>query len=267
MIIRNDQNLEERISVVLTPLNLLLILSSLMVLFATAIILLLPMTPLRSLLPGGQNVDGRNLYKLQERLDSLEDHLEIQQKRNEELLKILKEENQSEETSMVEQPRTVQYASLFPLNFFRYSKESGSSEKKEVPQKPTSKATSPPAHYIFFTPLKGLVTDTFNMRTGHTAVDVVSYSNAAVKSTLDGTVILSSWTPETGHVMVIQHRDNFISVYKHNSTLYKGQGDRVQAGEVIALVGNSGELTTGPHLHFELWYNGRAVNPTDFMSF
>ncbi len=138
------------------------------------------------------------------------------------------------------------------------SEASPTSEKDKTPLKRV---------YSFYAPLKGVITDTFNQRNKHTAIDIASYPNAAVKATLDGTVVLSSWTPETGHVMVVQHTDNFISVYKHNAVLLKKQGNRVRVGEVIALMGNSGELTSGPHLHFELWHNGLAVDPADYIKF
>jgi len=117
--------------------------------------------------------------------------------------------------------------------------------------------------YAFFPPVKGVVTDTFNHFHGHLAVDIASYNNASVKAVLDGTVLVSSWTPETGYVMVLQHRDDLVSIYKHNAVLLKKEGTFVSAGEVVALVGNSGEMTSGPHLHFELWYDGVPLNPLD----
>jgi murein DD-endopeptidase MepM/ murein hydrolase activator NlpD len=98
-------------------------------------------------------------------------------------------------------------------------------------------------------------------------VDVVCATNELVKSVLDGTVILASWTLETGYIIEIQHENNIISVYKHNSQLLKKVGNKVKVGEAIAIVGNSGELSTGPHLHFELWYEGKSVNPEDYIVF
>ena len=91
--------------------------------------------------------------------------------------------------------------------------------------------------------------------------------NDAVKATLDGTVIFAAWTLETGHIIVIQHQRNLISVYKHNSSLLKQEGNFVKAGEPIAIIGESGELSTGPHLHFELWFNGKPINPRDYLTF
>lgn len=119
----------------------------------------------------------------------------------------------------------------------------------------------------FFPPVKGLVTNSFNSAANHYGTDIVAVANEIVKSTLDGTVIMATWTLETGWVIQIQHENNLISVYKHNAELLKRVGDFVKVGEPIAIIGNSGELTTGPHLHFELWYNGMALNPEDYISF
>lgn len=107
----------------------------------------------------------------------------------------------------------------------------------------------------------------FNAKSEHFGVDLVAPKNEAIKATLDGTVIFAEWTLETGYVIEIQHTNNLISVYKHNSVLHKKQGDKVNAGDVIAIVGNSGELSTGPHLHFELWYNGIPINPQEYIMF
>ncbi|MDR3184280.1 MAG: M23 family metallopeptidase [Prevotellaceae bacterium] len=119
----------------------------------------------------------------------------------------------------------------------------------------------------FFAPVKGAVTDKFDMLKEHFAVDIVARPNAVVSSTLDGTVVMAAWTSETGYVIQLQHKNNIISTYKHNAKLLKKTGEAVKAGEAIAIVGNSGELTTGPHLHFELWYNGYPVDPEKYISF
>ena len=123
------------------------------------------------------------------------------------------------------------------------------------------------AGVFFFPPLRGVVTSTFDRSQGHYGVDIVTGAGEAVKATLSGTVTLASWTTDGGHVVQVQHANGLVSVYKHNSVLLKSLGDRVQAGEVIAIVGNSGELSTGPHLHFELWLNGEPVDPQAYMVF
>lgn len=120
---------------------------------------------------------------------------------------------------------------------------------------------------FFFTPISGFVSDKYDVKKGHFGVDIVSKTNEPVKCIADGTVIFSSWTQDAGYVLAIQHNANLISLYKHNAELYKKVGTFVNAGEIISLVGNSGEMTNGPHLHFELWYNGNALNPEEFVTF
>lgn len=120
---------------------------------------------------------------------------------------------------------------------------------------------------FFFSPLGGIISAPYDPKIAHYGVDVVSKKNEPIKSVADGTVILSSWTQDAGYVITVQHRSNVISVYKHNSSLLKKMGDFVSAGDVIAIIGNTGELTTGPHLHFELWYNGNPMDPEEFVSF
>lgn len=120
-----------------------------------------------------------------------------------------------------------------------------------------------------FTPLEGVVavTDGFNPKKDHYGIDLVAKENEPVKSAADGVVVFSSWTLDSGYIIGIQHRGNLISVYKHNSELLKNVGNFVSGGEVIAIIGNTGELTTGPHLHFELWHNGNPVNPQEYVAF
>jgi murein DD-endopeptidase MepM/ murein hydrolase activator NlpD len=120
---------------------------------------------------------------------------------------------------------------------------------------------------FFFSPLSGFISDKYDVRKGHFGVDIVSKTNEPVKCIADGTVVFSSWTQDAGYVLMIQHSANLISLYKHNAELYKKVGTFVNAGEIISIVGNSGEMTNGPHLHFELWYNGSSVNPEEFVTF
>jgi len=119
----------------------------------------------------------------------------------------------------------------------------------------------------FYVPVKGIVTNHFNLSADHFGVDLVSDPNARICTVLEGTVIFSGWTLETGYVMYIQHDADLVSVYKHNAELLKTTGDKVKAGEAVAIIGNSGELSTGPHLHFELWHRGNAINPEQYIDF
>lgn len=120
---------------------------------------------------------------------------------------------------------------------------------------------------FFFSPLTGFISDRFDIKRGHYGVDIVAKTNETVKNVADGTILFASWTQDAGYVIMIQHRGNLISVYKHNAELLKKVGTFVNAGEIISIVGNSGEMTDGPHLHFELWYNGNPLNPEDFVTF
>ncbi|AHM61039.1 peptidase m23 [Flammeovirgaceae bacterium 311] len=120
----------------------------------------------------------------------------------------------------------------------------------------------------FMAPIgSGLVTSPYNAKIKHLGIDIVSKQNEPIKAAADGTVLFASWTQKEGYVLAIQHRANVVTLYKHNSALLKEAGDYVRAGEIVAIIGNTGELTTGPHLHFELWYNGNPVNPEEFVSF
>ena len=112
-----------------------------------------------------------------------------------------------------------------------------------------------------------MVTNSFNIKENHFGVDIVAKKGESIKCVYDGVVVISNWTPETGYVIGVQHANGVFSIYKHNSILFKEVGEYVSSGEVIAIIGNSGEFSSGPHLHFELWYKGISVNPENYISF
>lgn len=118
-----------------------------------------------------------------------------------------------------------------------------------------------------FSPMDGILSDNYNPKEGHFGIDLVGVENEPVKAVADGIVIMASWTLDGGHVIGIQHRAGLVSIYKHNSELLKNVGNFVTGGEIIAIIGNSGELTSGPHLHFELWHNSNPVNPEEYVGF
>ena len=133
-----------------------------------------------------------------------------------------------------------------------------------------SETTEKPSELIniaFYAPLKGLISDSFNIQNEHFGVDVLAAENQAIKASLGGTVVFSDWTSETGYSIAIQHDNNLISFYKHNSVLLKKTGELVKAGDVIAIIGNSGEFSSGPHLHFEMWHKGKAIDPEHHILF
>jgi murein DD-endopeptidase MepM/ murein hydrolase activator NlpD len=116
-------------------------------------------------------------------------------------------------------------------------------------------------------PLDGIITSSFDKITGHYAIDIAAAANTPIKTCFEGTVIFADWTSETGNIIIVQHENNLISAYKHNSALLKEVGEFVRSGEAIAIIGNSGENSTGPHLHFELWYEGAPIDPQGFIKF
>lgn len=119
----------------------------------------------------------------------------------------------------------------------------------------------------FFTPVRGIVTEPFNQKIRHPYIDVAAEKNSVVSSVLDGTVVSAGWTDDFGYTIQIQHDNNLISVYKHNDKLLKKTGDKVSAGTPIALVGNTGKVSTGTHLHFELWHKGEPIDPAQYIKF
>jgi murein DD-endopeptidase MepM/ murein hydrolase activator NlpD len=121
--------------------------------------------------------------------------------------------------------------------------------------------------FFFFTPISGFVSDKYDAKKLHFGVDIVAKTNEPVKCVAEGTVVLASWTQDSGYVIAVQHRGNLVSVYKHNAGLLKKVGSFVNAGEIISIVGNSGEMTDGSHLHFELWHNGNSLDPQEFVTF
>jgi len=142
--------------------------------------------------------------------------------------------------------------------------------RKEVEQKDKYSVLYPAfdkSNYKLFTPAKGNITQAFEVEKQHFGIDLSLPEKTPIKATADGTVIFAEWSAETGYVIILEHDYGLISVYKHNSSLTKTQGEHVKAGEVIAMSGNMGEFTTGPHLHFELWKDGHSVNPTEFIDF
>ncbi|MDH3323268.1 MAG: M23 family metallopeptidase, partial [Flavobacteriaceae bacterium] len=120
---------------------------------------------------------------------------------------------------------------------------------------------------VFSSPIKGTITEDYNVKDKHYAIDIAVDKNTQVKAVADGTVIFRGFTADTGYVVILEHSQGFISVYKHNATIFKEQGELVKSGEVIASAGSTGVFSTGPHLHFELWNDGYPVNPSNYIDF
>jgi murein DD-endopeptidase MepM/ murein hydrolase activator NlpD len=267
LVVLNEDTFEERFSLKLSVLNIFVlggVLSFLLILITTFFI---TFTPIKEFIPGYSSTDLKiKATKLALKTDSLKKKLDILHNYTMALQPILTGEIKAKfiDSIQLESERIVIKDSL--LNASR--EDSIFREKIESKDRfPIQNNASSNVKIVFFAPLNGIISQDFDSKTKHLAVDIVAKKNAPVKATADGTVIFSGWTTETGNVIILKHAYNYISVYKHNGNLLKQQGDFVKSGEVIASVGSTGELTTGPHLHFELWSDGYAVNPLNLIDF
>lgn len=270
LVIMHDESFEERFSIRLTPLNIVGLFGFLFVLITVLASLVIAFTPLKQLIAEYDTSDVRDeLMDVSLKVDSLE----IQMNRKDLFIKNMV--NLINDKPTKEVPESVKDSLLDYSNLsFEASKEDSAlrafveaEEKYNLAFQSLKAESDGKQSYHFFAPLKGTVTNRFDPEIDHYGVDIVAPQNEAIKATLDGIVVFSEWSSETGHVIQVQHANNMVSCYKHNSVLLKKQGDFVKAGEVIAIIGNSGELTTGPHLHFELWYKGLAIDPEEYMTF
>jgi murein DD-endopeptidase MepM/ murein hydrolase activator NlpD len=269
LVILNDDTFEEKVSLRLSQLNVFVVLGISSLLLILLVILLIAFTPLKEFIPGYANVNIRK-QGVENFLKS--DSIEVALAENNLYINNIKHIIRGELAELDDESVVDSSANYEGIKNEPIEEDSVLRNMIETEEKYNlfNKAGSTPGNissFIFLQPLKGTVTNRFNFKEQHFGIDVVAPKNEAIKATLDGTVIFAEWTVETGYVIQLQHADNIVSIYKHNSVLHKKVGDYVRAGEVIAIVGNSGELSTGPHLHFELWYNGIAINPEDYMMF
>jgi hypothetical protein len=271
--IYNDESLKQLWHIRLSKTEALMLMISIITTIITLVVVMIAFTPLRGFIPGYPNSDTRReIIQNALRVDSLELMMYKWELHLANINRIVSGQDPIPiESSLADSiPRGKTYIrnhskedSLLRLEVEREVQFHVSSSENLNKQN----GLQPLETMHFFAPVKGAVTDKFNMLKEHFAADIVTKPNAVVSSTLDGTVIMAAWTSETGYVIQVQHKNNIISIYKHNAKLLKKTGEVVKAGEAIAIVGNSGELTTGPHLHFELWYNGYPVDPEKYISF
>lgn len=148
----------------------------------------------------------------------------------------------------------------------KFNEKFEEAEKYNISVLPSA-TTAPTEGVVFFPPIKGIISDRYSAAKQHFGIDIVAAPNASVVATQEGTIIFTGFDSNVGNVIQVQHQNGFVSIYKHNALLLKKVGDKVRTGEAIAIVGNTGELSTGAHLHFELWYKGKPVNPELYISF
>ena len=272
LVLINDTTFEERFSFRLSPMNVFIAFSVTIVLFTTVITSTIFYTPLKEYIPGyADEATKQTAIEMTFVVDSLEKEIRKRDELYDNTFRIMNNEVPDDadgsNPSNIDSLKSNSPQSNRYLRDSAFKAEMESNDNYNLSLQDGSQQDVSIANFSFMPPVKGMVTDSFNIGTGHYAIDVVTKPNATVKSSLDGTVVLASWTPETGHVICVQHRNNLLSIYKHNAVLLKKVGTFVKGGDAIAIVGNSGELTTGPHLHFELWSDGSPLNPGDLLAF
>jgi murein DD-endopeptidase MepM/ murein hydrolase activator NlpD len=268
LIIYNDSTIQTVWSIKLTPITVLTLgsLGAILLILLTTVII--AYTPLRENIPGYPSTKVRQqILRNYILVDSLENEIKNRDNYFSKIRTLFEGEVPSDELSGPDSIQKMGGVKFKNFNADSVFQDKLLEEKLNLSIQENPKRLPSIANIHFFTPLRGLITNKFNPKTDHLAVDIVGKQNARISSVLDGTVIFSGWTMDTGYSIFIQHESNLISVYKHNAELLKNLGDKVKAGDVIAIMGNSGELTTGPHLHFELWHNGTALDPETYIDF
>lgn len=265
--ITNENTLEEVAGLYVSKLNgLSVLLTVLFILFAIAATII-TFTPLRNYLPGYMNSEVREQVVTNAlRVDSLMQVVERQNMYIMNIQDIFSGTVRVDTVSTITELTEIREDSLMQ----RTEREAEFRKQYEEAEKYNLTAINIQAEsggLIFYTPTRGIVSSHFDTEGKHLGIDIAANPNESVLATLDGTVMFSGYTAETGYVIAIQHSQEFLSVYKHCAALLKQVGDIVKGGEVIAVVGNTGTLTTGPHLHFELWHKGKAVDPVNYILF
>jgi murein DD-endopeptidase MepM/ murein hydrolase activator NlpD len=283
LVIMNDETFEEVSSMKLTPLRVYIFLSSLVVGTAILMAALIIYTPLKRYIPGYGDIQRNDeIEELTAKVAGLENEIKAHRTYNENFRKLLvgdmtdfseeaaKEKGKTNKNDTEETQTNKNVARSIEDEALRVAVAEGTfSGGGEAASgiNPVLIREKTLEQHVFMPPVSGEVMATFDLQKNHFGVDIAAPKNTAVKSAADGVVISSGYTVETGYSIAIQHPNNVVTMYKHNSVLLKKAGSSIKAGEAIAIIGNSGENTSGPHLHFELWHKGRAMNPSDYINF
>jgi murein DD-endopeptidase MepM/ murein hydrolase activator NlpD len=267
LVVLNENTFEERFSFKLNRLNVFVFSTIFAVFLISFTTLLIAFTPLREYIPGYSSTSlKKKATDLTFKTDSLQQIITINEQYLSSIRKVLtgdvKTVNFNKDSILEAAKMDLSGVNFAPSKQDSILREMVAQEDKYNPLMGTSEI-----NFVLFAPVKGTISEGYDPKKKHFAVDVVAMKDAPIKATADGTVIFAEWTAETGYVIILDHNNDLLSVYKHNASLSKVQGDLVHEGEVIATVGNTGEFTTGPHLHFELWSNGYPINPTNFIEF
>ena len=267
LVVLNENTFEERFSLKLSRLNVFVLGGFFSILLVILTIIFIAFTPIKEYIPGYESSQLKaEAVKLTFDAEALKQKLTILENYTIALQPVLTGKISSEEIDSLQ----IQ-ARQFVIDESQLDASKEDSLFREKVDRETRftllKNTKSSIKIVFFAPLKGNISQEFDANSKHFAIDIASKKGNPIKAAADGTVIFSGWSVDTGYVIILKHNKDFISVYKHNGNLLKQQGDFVKSGEVIASVGSTGELTTGPHLHFELWKGGYAINPTNFIDF
>jgi len=267
LVIMNNDTLEEKVSFKLNRLNVFVVGGLFVLLLVVFTYLLIAFTPLKEYIPSYSSSKlKKKATNLVYKVDSLEHKIKI----NENYIKSIQSLLSGNVTTIDTTSNNDNLKSIKSEGLNLNASHQDSIFRQNVEQKDRfsvfNKATKK-NEIVFFAPVKGDITSKFNSKNKHFAIDIAVKKNTPVKSVADGTIIFSGFTADTGYMIVIAHSQGFLSIYKHNESLFKDQGDLVKLGEVIAKSGSTGNLTTGPHLHFELWSDGYPVNPLDYIDF
>ncbi len=269
--VTNDHTMEEVWRIILTRYNAFLLITFVILFIIWGTSTLISFTNLREFIPGYPDVNmRRNILMSAIRLDSLDRELKLRDKYFENLNAIISGNRPIDLSLQLDTSRhykAVTFSKSPNDSILRARVERD--ERYNLTLGPTApEIISGLANLHFFPPVKGIVSGRYEVKTKHFGTDIVTKPKALVSAVLDGTVIFTGWTMETGFVIEVQHPNNLISVYKHNASLLKETGDLVRAGDAISVVGDSGELyTSGPHLHFEIWYKGSPLDPEKHILF
>ena len=275
MVIMNDETFEEKGSYKLTLLNVYIIISTAVVLVALFVIASIVFTPIKRFIPGYGDVSKHaELLRMNQKIDELEEELTNQKVYSDNFRRLLVGDFT---TTMEETPEEVEIPDSL-LNVPRIEEDEALRKEIELDERIQEQALLnksinfsprdiPLEQMYFIAPVRGEISANYTPDKKHFGIDVMAPKNTAVKAVLDGYVITSDWTLETGNTIGIQHANNLVSFYKHNSVLLKKVGSYVKSGEAVAIIGNTGTLTDGPHLHFELWHKGKPVNPSNYITF
>ncbi|AGC76564.1 peptidase M23-like protein [Nonlabens dokdonensis] len=268
MVVLNDDTFEERFSLKLNRLNVFIVTIISAVLLIGLTTVLIAFTPIREYIPGYADVTTKKIaLQLTKETDSLKQLVATNDEFYGRIKMLLNGDITADEYARIDSiakvETTVEVPDLSPIKEDSLLRE----EVAQADRYSVIAGAKAKTNFVFFPPVKGTISGNYDTEIKHYAVDVVAASGTPIKAAADGTVVFASWSADTGYTILIEHAYGLITVYKHAGSLNKEQNDQVLAGEVIAGVGNTGELTTGPHLHFEIWSDGYPLDPTNFINF